>query len=140
MEIVGTNESDTLIGNLGNDALIGGLGNDTLYGGLGADTAIFKLLQGFESDGTGGNGFDTWSDFNTSQGDKIDISDLLIGEVNKENLNQYLLFEKNGSTITLSLDRDGSETNYSSNKILILNNQTNLNSLDDLIKVDAFLI
>ena len=132
--------NDTLNGNSGIDYLDGGAGNDKLYGGLGADTAIFKLLQGFESDGTGGNGFDTWSDFNTSQGDKIDISDLLIGEVNKENLNQYLLFEKNGSTITLSLDRDGSETNYSSNKILILNNQTNLNSLDDLIKVDAFLI
>ncbi|WP_151712762.1 calcium-binding protein [Acinetobacter bereziniae] len=137
---LGGDGNDILNGNSGIDYLEGGSGNDKLYGGLGADTAIFKLLQGFESDGTGGNGFDTWSDFNTSQGDKIDISDLLIGEVSKENLNQYLLFEKNGSTITLSLDRDGSETNYSSNKILILNNQTNLNSLDDLIKVDAFLI
>lgn len=73
--------NDTLNGNSGIDYLDGGAGNDKLYGGLGTDTAIFKLLQGFESDGTGGNGFDTWTDFNTSQGDKIDISDLLIGEV-----------------------------------------------------------
>ncbi|WP_157909365.1 calcium-binding protein, partial [Acinetobacter piscicola] len=139
-ELIGGLGDDTLNGNEGVDTLIGGIGDDVLNGGTGLDTAIFKLLQGFESDATGGNGIDTWGDFNLSQGDKIDVSDLFIGEISKENLNQFVSFEKNGSTVTLSLDRDGSGTNYSSSKILALNNQSSLNSLDDLIQVDTFII
>ncbi|EPA1598017.1 type I secretion C-terminal target domain-containing protein, partial [Acinetobacter baumannii] len=113
---------------------------DTLTGGIGADTAIFKILAGFGNDATGGNGVDTWSDFNISQGDKINISELIIGPASKENLNQFVSFEKSGSTVTLSLDRDGNDINYSATKLLILNNQTNVNSLNDLIKADVFIV
>jgi len=123
-----------------NDLLNGGAGNDTLNGGIGADTAIFKILAGFGNDATGGNGVDTWSDFNISQGDKINISELIIGPASKENLNQFVSFEKSGSTVTLSLDRDGNDINYSATKLLILNNQTNVNSLNDLIKADVFIV
>ena len=158
LEIIGTTGNDTLTGNIGKDSLIGGAGddilnggegndllnggagNDTLNGGVGADTAIFKILEGFGSDATGGNGIDTWSDFNISQGDKINISDLIVGQASKENLNQFVSFEKSGSTVTLSLDRDGNDVNYSATKLLILNNQTNVNSLNDLIKADVFIV
>ncbi|CAI3113789.1 hypothetical protein MWMV18_MWMV18_02897 [Acinetobacter calcoaceticus] len=95
------------------------------------------------NDATGGNGVDTWSDFNISQGDKINISELIIGHASKENLNQFVSFEKSGSTVTLSLDRDGNDVNdvnYSATKLLILNNQTNVTSLDDLIKADVFIV
>ncbi|WP_151840059.1 type I secretion C-terminal target domain-containing protein [Acinetobacter soli] len=140
LEIVGGNDVDLLQGNDGNDILIGNGGNDTLNAGAGSDTAIFKILQGFESDAIGGNGIDTWGDFNLGQGDKIDIASLLIGEVNKTNLNQFISYEKNGTTVTLSLDRDGSGTNYQSSKLLVLNNQSSLTSIEDLIKADAFII
>ncbi|MDQ1208531.1 Ca2+-binding RTX toxin-like protein [Acinetobacter baylyi] len=132
--------NDNLSGGAGDDILNGGAGNDTLNGGSGSDTAIFKILQGFENDAIGGNGIDTWVDFNLSQGDKIDISDLLVGDVNKANLNQFISYEKNGTTVTLSIDRDGSAGNFTSSKLLILNNQLNVNNLDDLIKVDTFII
>ncbi|MCZ2455754.1 type I secretion C-terminal target domain-containing protein [Acinetobacter baumannii] len=132
--------NDILNGGEGNDLLEGGAGNDTLTGGIGADTAIFKILAGFGNDATGGNGVDTWSDFNISQGDKINISELIIGPASKENLNQFVSFEKSGSTVTLSLDRDGNDINYSATKLLILNNQTNVNSLNDLIKADVFIV
>ena len=132
--------NDTLNGGEGNDLLNGGAGNDTLNGGTGADNAIFKILEGFGNDATGGNGIDTWSDFNVSQGDKINISELIIGHGSKENLNQFVSFEKSGSTVTLSLDRDGNDVNYSATKLLILNNQTNVTSLDDLIKADVFIV
>ncbi|WP_151816180.1 calcium-binding protein, partial [Acinetobacter seifertii] len=132
--------NDILNGGEGNDLLSAGAGNDTLNGGVGADTVIFKILEGFGSDATGGNGIDTWSDFNISQGDKINISDLIVGQASKENLNQFVSFEKSGSTVTLSLDRDGNDVNYSATKLLILNNQTNANSLNDLIKADVFIV
>ncbi|MGL5142422.1 MAG: calcium-binding protein [Acinetobacter baumannii] len=138
--LVGGLGDDTLNGGDGNDLLNGGAGNDTLNGGTGADNAIFKILEGFGNDATGGNGVDTWSDFNISQGDKINISELIIGQASKENLNQFVSFEKSGSTVTLSLDRDGNDVNYSATKLLILNNQTNVTSLDDLIKADVFIV
>ncbi|MDO7384765.1 type I secretion C-terminal target domain-containing protein, partial [Acinetobacter baumannii] len=158
LEIIGTTGDDTLTGNIGKDSLIGGAGNDilnggdgndllnggagndTLNGGMGADTAIFKILEGLGNDATGGNGIDTWSDFTVYQGDKINISDLIIGQASKENLDQFVSFEKSGSTVTLSLDRDGNDVNYSATKLLILNNQTNINSLNDLIKADVFIV
>ncbi|WP_058949016.1 calcium-binding protein [Acinetobacter bouvetii] len=140
LEIVGGNGVDLLQGNEGNDILIGNGGNDTLNGGASSDTVIFKILQGFESDITAGNGVDTWIDFNLNQGDKIDVSNLLIGEVDKLKLNQFISYEKNGTSITLSLDRDGNGTDYQSSKLLVLNNQSSINSLDDLIKADAFVI
>ncbi|MHC3033810.1 calcium-binding protein [Acinetobacter nosocomialis] len=138
--LVGGLGDDTLNGLAGDDWLEGGAGNDTLNGGIGADTAIFKILEGLGNDATGGNGIDTWSDFTVSQGDKINISDLIIGQASKENLNQFVSFEKSGSTVTLSLDRDGNDVNYSATKLLILNNQTNINSLNDLIKADVFIV
>ncbi|MFA2972217.1 type I secretion C-terminal target domain-containing protein [Acinetobacter pittii] len=138
--LVGGLGDDTLNGGEGDDLLNGGVGNDTLNGGIGADTTIFKILEGLGNDAVGGNGVDTWSDFNVSQGDKINISELIIGPASKENLNQFVSFEKSGSTITLSLDRDGNDVNYSATKLLILNNQTNVNSLNDLIKADVFIV
>ncbi|MFI8608398.1 type I secretion C-terminal target domain-containing protein, partial [Pseudomonas sp. NPDC077649] len=81
--LVGSDSMDTLLGGGGNDLLfgqggddilIGGLGNDTLTGGGGSDT--FKWLSG-ES------GVDTVTDFvagYNSGGDRLDLSELLIGE------------------------------------------------------------
>ncbi|OQK65038.1 Ig-like domain-containing protein [Vibrio vulnificus] len=58
---------DYLLGGAGSDLLIGGLGNDILTGGDGAD--IFKWVD-MET------ARDRVTDFNVSQGDKLDLADL----------------------------------------------------------------
>ncbi|MCJ8300760.1 MAG: type I secretion C-terminal target domain-containing protein, partial [Pseudomonadales bacterium] len=51
---------------------------------------------------------DTILDFNSAEGDKIDLADLLIGE-HLDNLDQYLSFEKSGADtlIHVKSDTDG---------------------------------
>ncbi|WP_047290713.1 retention module-containing protein [Pseudomonas fluorescens] len=63
--------NDILLGGTGNDTLIGGQGNDILIGGSGADTFVWKA---------GDTGNDVIKDFNASEGDRIDLRDLLQGE------------------------------------------------------------
>jgi serralysin len=64
----GRSGNDILTGGAGNDALTGGSGKDTLTGGLGADRFVFTSLA---------DRGDHITDFNASQGDKIDVSALL---------------------------------------------------------------
>ncbi|WP_460143873.1 retention module-containing protein [Pseudomonas sp. S2_A02] len=63
--------NDILLGGSGNDSLTGGIGNDLLIGGSGADTFIWKA---------GDTGSDVIKDFKASEGDRIDLRDLLQGE------------------------------------------------------------
>ncbi|MFZ5689766.1 MAG: type I secretion C-terminal target domain-containing protein [Pseudomonadota bacterium] len=71
--VLGSDFNDTLIGNEfnnvlngqgGNDIIDGAAGTDTLTGGGGTDTFVFA--DGF--------GFDTITDFNQAQADKIDLT------------------------------------------------------------------
>ncbi|MEG1857003.1 MAG: hypothetical protein RR231_16125, partial [Acinetobacter sp.] len=55
------NETIDFSGTASDDILQGGAGDDILTGGDGADTAIYYLLD--NADATGGNGTDTWTDF-----------------------------------------------------------------------------
>jgi Ca2+-binding RTX toxin-like protein len=76
-----------LFGRGGNDSLNGGAGNDTLIGGAGADTFVFLP----------GGGHDTITDFNSSQGDLIDLQAF-------ENLNfENLTIDVVGTTAVLDL-------------------------------------
>ncbi|WP_298191005.1 DUF4347 domain-containing protein [Novosphingobium sp.] len=59
---------DLLLGQAGNDRLIGGLGADTLEGGSGADQFVFALTPRF------GDPFDTIRDFNSAEGDSIELA------------------------------------------------------------------
>ncbi|MHC8347092.1 immunoglobulin-like domain-containing protein [Pseudomonas sp. RT6P73] len=63
--------NDILLGGKGNDSLMGGQGNDILIGGSGADTFVWKA---------GDTGSDVIKDFKASEGDRIDLRDLLQGE------------------------------------------------------------
>ncbi|MGF6093103.1 beta strand repeat-containing protein, partial [Pseudomonas sp. 18173] len=63
--------NDILLGGTGNDTLMGGQGNDILIGGSGGDTFVWKA---------GDTGSDVIKDFNASEGDRIDLRDLLQGE------------------------------------------------------------
>ena len=88
----GTNSTDTLIGGSGDDILIGGAGSDILIGGSGADTFDFNSGDaGTASDPT----LDLVQSFNLSEGDRLDLKDLLIGEESGD-LTDYLSFDHSG--------------------------------------------
>ncbi|WP_310586347.1 tandem-95 repeat protein [Stutzerimonas frequens] len=84
--------NDLLVGGAGDDILIGGLGDDQLTGGSGADTFTWKA---------GDLGKDSILDFNASEGDRIDLRDLLQGE-NDGNLLSYLRVDTTTSTLQIS--------------------------------------
>ncbi|MCX2522624.1 VCBS domain-containing protein, partial [Larsenimonas rhizosphaerae] len=79
---------DLLFGQGGDDLLIGGSGNDILTGGTGAD--IFAWMQG--DDGTSdAPAEDHITDFSLTEGDVIDLSDMLdIDSADADLLAQYL--------------------------------------------------
>ncbi|MBK0089657.1 type I secretion C-terminal target domain-containing protein [Erwinia sp. S59] len=110
----------TITGTAGADTITGGAYNDTITTGAGADTLVYHLLA--SADSTGGNGHDTWTDFNVAQGDKIDISNLLIGwNDSTSNINDFVKVDhtSDGNTV-LSIDRDGTGTGYSSTQLITL--------------------
>jgi len=96
-EGVGTGDASEGIQNL-----IGEEGSDILFGGSGSDTFVFSTDDIGSSVET-----DTIIDFNSAEGDKIDLADLLNGE-NMDNLDQYLSFEKSGGDTLIHVKSDGS--------------------------------
>lgn len=116
--------------------LQGGAGDDILTGGAGADTAIYYLLN--NADATGGNGTDTWTDFNAFEGDTIDVSALLSDQaVDASNLGNYITLEQRGDDTVVTIDRDGSDTDttFARADLLILQNVDSATlQLDDIIK------
>ncbi|MGB3897912.1 MAG: type I secretion C-terminal target domain-containing protein, partial [Mesorhizobium sp.] len=129
--IVGGDGNDTLNGGAGNDILIGGLGNDTLIGGLdddilvggpgknilygegGADT--FVIHQNAATDGPAMA--DLIMDYNTAEGDKVDLTELLgnVSGVNADNIGDYAKIVADtgggpGTNYALQVDVDGTDT------------------------------
>jgi len=99
--LFGQGGDDKLYGGAGNDILIGGKGNDTLTGGAGADTFVWLK---------GDTGNDVITDFKHSEGDKLDLSDLLQGN-NDNNLSSYLKLTTDSSgNSTLQVSSTGSFT------------------------------
>lgn len=138
--------NDILNGQDGNDLLFGESGNDTITGGIGSDIAVFQVLDGEERDATGGNGTDTWTDFivdNTAnpEADMIDISDLLVdyaGDGSAASLADYLSVTSDGTDTTISIDRDGTGSQYQSADILVLRGVDT--SLTELVNNNQFII
>ncbi|MGK3126540.1 Ig-like domain-containing protein [Candidatus Pantoea formicae] len=110
----------TITGTAAADTLTSSAYDDTITTGAGADTLVYHLLA--NADATGGNGHDTWTDFNVAQGDKIDVSNLLIGwNDSTSNINDFVKVDhtSDGNTV-LSIDRDGTGTAYSSTQLVTL--------------------
>ena len=128
---------DGLRGGDGNDRLEGGKGRDVLRGDLGAD--VFAWSLGDQSASTGtiaagasnpygvGNAVqlataaDVILDFSKSEGDALDLRDLLQGEThlgqNPGNLGNYLHFEvSNGHTVLHISTTGGFSTGYDASK------------------------
>jgi len=102
--IAGTSGADVLTGTGGNDVIIGGGGNDTLTGGLGSDTFVWHLA---DKGTTTTPAVDTIMDFSRTQGDTLNLSDLLVGE-NSGNLTSYLSFTEVDGNAVLNISSSGS--------------------------------
>ncbi|WP_308912134.1 BapA/Bap/LapF family large adhesin [Acinetobacter schindleri] len=126
--------SDTANLNIGIGASITGSRYDDSYSshvGV-ADTVIYNVLEGAETDATGGNGTDIWTDFSLTEGDAIDVSALLTG-ANAENISEYISVEVNDNNATvISIDRDGAGTQFRDKVELITLDGVNTN-LEELL-------
>ncbi|MEZ8326916.1 retention module-containing protein [Vibrio splendidus] len=121
VQLLASNFDTNLTGGTGNDRLVGGSGNDTLVGGDGNDT----LIGGGGSDIlTGGNGMDSFvwlniedgvedtiTDFSLSEGDQIDLREVL-PELKNTSPDMSALLQQidakvEGDDIELTINPDG---------------------------------
>ena len=89
--------NDILLGGTGKDTLLGGSGNDILIGGSGADTFVWK---------SGDTGNDVIKDFKASEGDRIDLRDLLQGE-SASTIDNFLKITTVEGVSTLQVSSEG---------------------------------
>lgn len=110
--LYGYAEDDILKGGDGSDYLYGGDDDDVLYGGAGVD-----MLYG--QDGADIFAFDNLSssdniqDFDIAEGDKLDVSDLLIGyDPLTDAITDFVQITESGSNSYLKVDADGGADNF----------------------------
>lgn len=98
--VYGDDGDDMLRGGAGDDTLYGGVGADDLYGDGGADT--FSFIGGSL------DAVDTVYDFDTGEGDRIDLSDLLQGyDPLDDAISDFVHVDDQGSNAIVSIDIDG---------------------------------
>lgn len=104
----GGDGDDFMMGYDGNDTLNGGLGYDRLYGNAGADTFVFTDYSQYTSI------YDIVHDFNATDGDVLDISDLISAyDPLTESLSDYVWVSHNTVRSYIYIDNDGTGTNAS---------------------------
>ncbi|TLU61264.1 BapA prefix-like domain-containing protein [Enterobacter sp. MF024] len=119
----GTSDTATLTINMA-PKFVSSEHNDTFTGSAYGDTLIYEVLNNTAGNGTAGNGGnDHWTNFSLAQGDKIDISDLLVGwNGDNATLGNYLhVTNSNGNTV-ISVDRDGAANTYTNTTLVTLDN------------------
>ncbi|WP_435806864.1 beta strand repeat-containing protein, partial [Shewanella psychromarinicola] len=127
--LIGSVGIDTIEGGIGDDILAGGFGNDYLIGGDGADTFIWN---------DGDTGVDHIKDFNLAEGDKLDLSDILLvteGDV----LDHYLNFSSDGTNTTIDVFVGGDASDaVTPSQTIILDGVDLVGSSDAVIINDLF--
>ncbi|MFX9934579.1 Ig-like domain-containing protein [Acinetobacter baumannii] len=126
----------TVVGTFDNDVVETATANQTYSYTLdtGADTLIFKVLD--DIDNLGGNSNGEWTDFNLSENDKLDLSQLLIN--NKGNLQEFITVKDTQAGVVMSVDRDGSnQSTYHSQELILLTGKHY--TLEDLMASNAFI-
>jgi Ca2+-binding RTX toxin-like protein len=117
----GLEGSDYLYGSDGDDVLYGGAGVDMLYGQAGADTFVFDDISAS----------DNIQDFDLSQGDKLDISDLLIDyDPLTDAITDFVQITESGGSSYLNVDTDGGADNFV--QVAYIYNATGLTDEDAL--------
>ncbi|WP_413698867.1 Ig-like domain-containing protein [Psychromonas sp. KJ10-10] len=89
--------NDLFVGGDSSDTLIVGLGDDTVTGDSGANTFVWQ---------SGDTGTDHITNFSASEGDAIDLSDILHVD-DTHTLNDYLHLSSDGTNTTLEIFVDG---------------------------------
>ncbi len=111
---------DTLSGGADKDLLVGGRGADSLEGGTGADTFKFTVVEA--------GVFDTVKDFKITQGDKLDISDILDGyDPLTSAITDFVRIDQSGKNSILSIDKDGAANGSTFVQVALLVGATGLN-------------
>lgn len=121
--ILGGAGADRLVGGTASDIIIGGRGNDSLRGNGGADLFVV---------GAADFGNETVEDFNTSEGDALDISRVLQGS--SLQITNYVQINIAGSNSVLAINFTGIGNNYTNMNITLVGVQytsANLRSLLD---------
>ncbi|WP_417511890.1 retention module-containing protein [Methylophaga sp.] len=125
--LVGGDGEHILLGGEGDDTLVGGGGNDILTGGEGADLFIWNSGdQGSAASPTA----DVVTDFNGSEGDVLDLSDILQGEESND-ITDYISVAEQGNDVVLSLTPEGDGGDMT--QTITLQNT----SIDQLVGSDA---
>jgi VCBS repeat-containing protein len=126
----GHTDSATLTINM-NPQFVSTAQSDVINGSVYSDTLVYHLLN--SSDATGGNGADTWNNFSLTQGDKINVHDLLTGwNGSQSTLGNYLNVTTSGNNTVISIDRDGTGSTYHSTTLVTLENTHT--TLDELVQ------
>jgi G8 domain/RTX calcium-binding nonapeptide repeat (4 copies) len=107
--LYGTSGDDRIFGYGGADSIFGGEGNDTIYGGTGFDKIwgnegadIFILTPNDDTVG------DMLRDFNVGQGDKLDISALLLGyDAGIDKISDFVRVTKQAGHSMVYVNKDG---------------------------------
>ncbi|MBW7959714.1 MAG: type I secretion C-terminal target domain-containing protein, partial [Candidatus Promineofilum sp.] len=133
--IYGDAGNDVIFGGFGDDIIFGGAGTDNLYGGAGAD------IFGFEA-ATAYSGVDVIKDFSISDGDRIDISDVLDGlySGNMDNLLSFVQVSQSGSNTHISIDRDGTGSLHGWTQIANIEGVTGLGNANDMLAAGLLVV
>jgi Ca2+-binding RTX toxin-like protein len=104
--LIGGAGNDILNGGAGDDILAGGLGKDTLTGGADADTFVIDpsaLTAGTQM-------ADIITDYKIGEGDVVDLSELLGGNVTADNIGDFVRTVEggNGAADQLQVNQSGS--------------------------------
>ena len=99
-------EDNGIYGDALDNVIQGTSGEDYLYGSEGADTFLFEAVNAFDA-------VDTVGDFDLTEGDAIDVSDLLSGyDPVNDAISDFIQITDNGTDSILSVDADGGADNF----------------------------
>jgi Ca2+-binding RTX toxin-like protein len=124
-QINGLDGNDILVGGGGDDIIVGGAGNDEIHGGEGADTYVINSLS---------DGVDTIVNYDDSESDVLDISDILTGyDINNDDIANFVNITTDGADAIVSVDPTGTGaytdiavlSNISGNTVTVIVDQDN---------------
>ncbi len=124
-QLNGLDGNDILVGGGGDDIIVGGAGNDEIHGGEGADAYVINSLS---------DGVDTIVNYNDSESDVLDISDILTGyDINNDDIADFVNITTDGADAIVSVDPTGAGAytdiavlaNISGNTVTVIVDQDN---------------
>lgn len=117
--MTGGDGNDLFNGGSGNDILISGKGADMLTGGSGANKYVFTLDAAFD-------GIDTITDFEKSDGDKLDVNDLISFDPLLDIITDFVQITTVSGNSIVKVDADGAGTGFGMVQIATLQGVTGL--------------